>query len=70
MSIGAPGYVVSTNQTGQDIAQIAELIAPQGRFGLIDDPENLDISPFKAKSISPHRELKFNRSLFTTPQHL
>lgn len=70
MSIGAPGYVVSTNQTGQYIAQIAELIAPQGRFGLIDDPKTLDIAPFKAKSISTHRELMFTRSLFTTPQHL
>ena len=28
--------------TGHHFPQIAELIAPQGRFGLIDDPEPFD----------------------------
>jgi NADPH:quinone reductase len=45
---------------------IADLIAPQGRFGLIDDPETLDISRFKRKSVSIHWELMFTRSLFHT----
>lgn len=67
LGIGQPGYVFSTNQSGTYIEQIAELIAPQGRFGLIDDPENLNIMPFKAKSISTHWELMYTRSLFQTP---
>ena len=33
---------------------IVELIAPQGRFGLIDDPDGLDIMPFKKKAVSTH----------------
>ncbi len=67
LGIGQPGYVFSTNQTGTYIEQIGELIAPQGRFGLIDDPENLNIMPFKGKSISTHWELMYTRSLFETP---
>ncbi|MGC1496611.1 MAG: zinc-binding alcohol dehydrogenase family protein [Sulfitobacter sp.] len=67
LGIGQPGYVFSTNQTGTYIEQIAELIAPQGRFGLIDDPTSLNIMPFKAKSISTHWELMYTRSLFQTP---
>jgi len=64
--IAAPGYVFSTNFTGSYSDQIAELIAPQGRFGLIDDPEGLNIMPLKSKSISMHWELMFTRSLFGT----
>lgn len=66
LGIGAPGYVFSTTHTHQYVGQVAEFIAPQGRFGLIDDPEALNIMPFKAKSISTHWELMYTRSLFQT----
>ncbi|MEL6767748.1 MAG: zinc-binding alcohol dehydrogenase family protein [Pseudomonadota bacterium] len=66
LGIGAPGYVFSTTHTDSYIDQIAELIAPQGRFGLIDDPENLPIAPLKPKSVSLHWEFMFTRSLFGT----
>ncbi len=66
LGLGAPGYVFSTTHTDQYVDQIAELIAPQGRFGLIDDPEVMDVSPFKSKAISTHWELMFIRSLFGT----
>ncbi|MEL6316556.1 MAG: zinc-binding alcohol dehydrogenase family protein [Pseudomonadota bacterium] len=62
-----PPYVFSTNRTELYVDQIAEVIAPQGRFGLIDDPESVDIKPFKAKSVSIHWELMYTRSLFQTP---
>ena len=67
LDIGAPGFVFSTTQTDQHSADIVELIAPQGRFGLIDDPETLDVLPLKRKAISLHWELMFTRSLFNTP---
>lgn len=68
LALGAPGFVFSTTQTDQHIAEIVELIAPQGRFGLIDDPKGgLDVSPFKRKAISAHWELMFTRSIFETP---
>lgn len=67
LNIGSPGFVFSTTQTHEHMADIIDLIAPQGRFGLIDDPAELDIKPFKLKSVSVHWELMFTRSLFTTP---
>lgn len=66
LGIGAPGCVFSTTHSASYVEQVAELIAPQGRFGLIDDPDVLDISPFKQKSISVHWELMYTRSLFGT----
>ncbi len=66
LGIGAPAYVFSTTETTLHLEQIIELIAPQGRFGLIDDPATLDITPFKRKSVSVHWELMFTRSIFET----
>jgi zinc-binding alcohol dehydrogenase family protein len=65
----APRYVISLTQTDQHFAQIAELIAPQGQFGLIDDPApgTIDITLLKRKAVSLHWELMFTRSLFETP---
>ncbi len=66
LGIGAPAFVFSTTNTDRHLAEIAELIAPQGRFALIDDPKSLDINPFKRKSVSVHWELMFTRSMFQT----
>ena len=66
LGIGAPGFVFSTTQTDKHLKEIAELIAPQGRFALIDDPAVLDVNPFKRKSVSTHWELMFTRSMFGT----
>lgn len=63
---GAPGFVFGTTQTGAHLPQIIELLAPQGRLGLIDDPQTLDVMPLKPKSLSLHWELMFTRSLFHT----
>ena len=67
LGIGAPGFVFSTTNTDQHLAEIVEVIAPQGRFALIDDPKVLDIMPFKRKAISVHWELMFTRPIFGTP---
>jgi NADPH2:quinone reductase len=66
LGVDAPGFVFSTTQTGAHLKDIAELIAPQGRFALIDDPEVLDVNPFKRKSVSTHWEFMFTRSMFET----
>ncbi|EFF83682.1 zinc-binding alcohol dehydrogenase family protein [Acinetobacter haemolyticus ATCC 19194] len=66
LNLTAPKYVFSTTQTDQHLADIAELIAPQGHFGLIDDPEQLDIKLFKSKSVSVHWEFMFTRSMYQT----
>lgn len=66
LGIGAPPFVSSTTNTGVHLAEIVELIAPQGRVAVIDDLATLDIMPFKRKSISIHWELMFTRSLYET----
>lgn len=66
LGIGAPEFVFSTTQTDQHFRDIAELIAPQGRFVLIDDPVAFDPMVFKMKAVSIHYELMFTRSLFAT----
>lgn len=66
LDIGAAAFVFSTTGTGQHLPAIAELIAPQGRFALIDDPETLDLKPFKRKSVSAHWEYMFTRPAFGT----
>ena len=64
--IDGPGFVFSTTNTDRHVQDIVKLIAPQGRFGLIDDPATLDIVPFKRKSVSVHWELMFTRPMFKT----
>ena len=66
LGIGAPAFVLSTTHTDRHLADIAEMIAPQGRFALIDDPKTLDAVPFKRKSVSIHWELMFTRPLYGT----
>ena len=67
LGLGAPGFVFSTTHTDAHLPAIIELIAPQGRFGLIDDPELLDGKPFKQKAVSLHWEFMFTRPVFETP---
>lgn len=67
LGLGAPGFVFSTTQTATHYADIVDLIAPQGRFGLIDDPAELSALPLKTKAVSLHWELMFTRSMFGTP---
>ena len=66
LGLDAPQYIFSTNQTETYLPQISKLIAPQGKFGLIDDPKSLDIGEFKSKSVSVHWEFMFTRSMFNT----
>ena len=67
LGLGAPGVVFSTTNTQDHFAEIVQLIAPQGRFGLIDNPAALDVKLLKDKSVSTHWESMFTRSTFTTP---
>ena len=67
LGLGAPGFVFSTTQTDKHFEDIVELIAPQGRFGLIDDPQGLSFNPFKQKAVSLHWEFMFTRPVFGTP---
>ena len=59
-------YVASLNQSDQHWAAIAELVAPQGKVALIDDPEHINVGLLKRKSVSLHWEFMFTRSMFET----
>jgi zinc-binding alcohol dehydrogenase family protein len=66
--LGLPpvSYVASLNQTDHHWNAIAELVAPQGKVALIDDPAAIDVRLLKRKSVSLHWEFMFTRSMFDT----
>jgi NADPH2:quinone reductase len=60
-------YIFGVTESGEHFDAIAEIVAPQGKFGLIDDPKSLDVAKLKGKSASLHWEAMFTRSTFQTP---
>jgi zinc-binding alcohol dehydrogenase family protein len=67
LGLGAVDYVASLTHTDKHLADIAEMLAPQGKLALIDDPVSLDVPILKPKSISLHWELMYTRSMYQTP---
>jgi zinc-binding alcohol dehydrogenase family protein len=59
-------YIFGVTESGEHFDAIAEMIAPQGKFGLIDDPKSLDVAKLKGKSASLHWEAMFTRSTYQT----
>jgi NADPH:quinone reductase-like Zn-dependent oxidoreductase len=68
-AIGIPNvkYIASLTATAKHYPGLVDVLAPQGKFGLIDDPISLDAKPLKRKSASLVWEFMFARSLFETP---
>ncbi|MEH6448396.1 MAG: zinc-binding alcohol dehydrogenase family protein [Oleispira sp.] len=67
LGINDVSHVISLNHTGDHFNQLVEVLAPQGKLALIDDPKDgLDIMKLKMKSISLHWEFMFTRSMFQT----
>ncbi len=60
-------YVISLNNTDEHYEEIIKCLKPQGKLGLIDDPESLDAKLLKTKCLSLHWEFMFTRSMFHTP---
>ena len=60
-------FIIGITHTDQHFDEIVELIAPQGAFALIDDPDLIDVRKFKQKSASLHWESMFTRSVYQTP---
>lgn len=60
-------YVISLTHSDDHAKSLVEVLKPQGKFALIDDPQHLDIKLFKLKSISIHWEMMYTRSMFKTP---
>ena len=64
---GNVALIAGLTGTEQHYPAIQEIIAPQGKFALIDDPKSLDAVPLRRKAVSIHWESMFTRSIFTTP---
>jgi len=67
-SIGVPEvrYIAALTHTERHFPTLVEVVAPQGRIGVIDDPKTLDVVPLKRKSVALVWELMFTRSLYQT----
>jgi zinc-binding alcohol dehydrogenase family protein len=59
--------IASLTNTGDHYKALADIIAPQGKYALIDDPAEFNVAAFKGKSVSVHWESMFTRSSFQTP---
>ena len=66
LKLGPIDYVISLTHTDTYLPQLVEVLRPQGKLALIDDPAQLDVMPLKRKSLSLHWELMFTRSLYKT----
>ncbi|PAW78190.1 MAG: NADPH:quinone reductase [Verrucomicrobia bacterium Tous-C9LFEB] len=66
--IGFPTVPLIASLTGteKNYPALVEVLAPQGKFGLIDDPKTLDVTLLKQKSGSLHWEFMYTRSMFGT----
>jgi NADPH:quinone reductase len=71
-ALGLPSVdiVLSLTGTVKNAAQITEVIAPQGRLGLIEGMDSIkafDTAALWPKCVSFHPELMFTRSTYATP---
>ena len=66
IGVGQVTHVISLTHTDTRFAELIEALKPQGHLALIDDPQTLDVTPMKRKSLSLHWELMFTRSMYQT----
>ena len=58
--------IAGLTATDQHYPAVVDVLAPQGKFGLIDDPNSLDARPLKQKAASLHWEFMFRHALYST----
>lgn len=66
LGISSVAFIASLTHTDGYLKTISEIITPQGRLGIIDDPVGLETMILKPKCVSVHWEFMFTRSLFQT----
>lgn len=59
-------FIASLTATDRHYPALVETLAPQGKFGLIDNPKALDVTLLKRKIASLHWEFMFARPIFHT----
>ena len=63
LGIGAPGFVFATTETDKHFDQIVDLIAPEGRLGVIAGMGHSNVGKLSGKSITLCFELMFTRPI-------
>ncbi|MGO9361069.1 MAG: zinc-binding alcohol dehydrogenase family protein [Xanthobacteraceae bacterium] len=58
--------IASLTNSEMHFPALVDILAPQGKIGLIDDPATLNVMLLKAKAASLHWEAMFTRSSFQT----
>lgn len=66
LKIAPVALIAALTNTEQHFATLADIVAPQGKLGLIDDPASLNVNLLKGKAVSLHWESMFTRSSFQT----
>lgn len=66
LNIGQVTHVASLNAAQSYFDTYTDMLAPSGKIVMIVDPESLDISKLKMKSLSLHWAFMFARSMFET----
>lgn len=66
LKIPPVALIAALTNTDQHFAALADVVAPQGKIGLIDDPAALNVNLLKGKAVSLHWESMFTRSSFQT----
>lgn len=64
LGISTVDVVFSTTHSKNYLPIMPDLLRPFGHMMIIDDPEVLDIRPFKPKALSVHWEFMFSKSMF------
>ncbi|MFS1563318.1 MAG: hypothetical protein ACL7AX_06740 [Candidatus Arsenophonus phytopathogenicus] len=57
-------YVASLTHSDDYSQQVLDILIPQGKLALIDNPKTFDIMPMKRKAFSLHWEFMFTRTVF------
>lgn len=66
LAIPPVALIAALTNTETHFPALADIIAPQGKLGLIDDPASLNVNLLKGKAVSLHWESMFTRSSFQT----
>lgn len=66
LKIPPVALIAALTNTETHFPALADIIAPQGKLGLIDDPASLNVNLLKGKAVSLHWESMFTRSSFQT----
>jgi NADPH2:quinone reductase len=63
-------YIAALTASDKHFPHLVQVLAPQGKIGMIVDPPHVDVKPLKDKAVCFHWELMFTRPKYQTPDIL